>query len=237
MEICKNCQAELTHSFCAHCGQPRALKRIDGQYVIKEISSALSFDKGFFYTIRELAINPGENVKAFLKEDRNRLVKPIVFLIITSLIYTLFNNIFQFEDGYINFTGEQESFTLSIFNWVQGNYGYANIIMALFIGAWTKLFFRKHAFNFFEILVLLCFIMGMGMLVYSVFGTIQSLIDYELMQLAGIVGFIYLTWAMGQFFGKDKFVNYLKAFSAYLLGMLTFTISLLLIGSIIDFLV
>lgn len=210
--ICKKCKSEVTQNYCPNCGHPEILTRIDGQYLLQEIRSVLSFEKGFLFTIRELAINPGRSIKDFLNEDRNRLVKPIVFLVVTSLIYTVFNNIFLFEDGYVKFSTNVESATLTIFKWIRGNYGYANIIMAFFIGGWIKLFFRKHKFNIFEILVLLCFVMGMGMLIYSIFGVIQSLTSFALMQIAGIIGSIYLTWSIGDFYGKGKIINYVKAF-------------------------
>lgn len=235
--ICKKCNSEVTQNYCLICGHPKAMTRIDGKYLLQEIYSVLSFEKGFLFTIRELLTNPGKSVQDFLREDRNRLVKPIVFIVVTSLIYTVFNNIFLFEDGYIKFSDNKESATLTIFKWIQENYGYANIIMAIFIAAWTKLFFRKREFNIFEILVLLCFVMGMGMLIYAVFGIMQSVMDFNLMQVAGVVGSIYLTWAIGEFYGKRKFINYVKAFFAYLLGMLTFSITTILIGTIIDLLV
>jgi len=148
----------------------------------------------------------------------------------------IINNSFQFEDSYVQFSGNDDSATLSISNWIQGNYGYTNIIMAIFIAGWVKLFFRKREINIFEILVLLCFVMGMGMLIYAIFGVVQSLIDFNLMQVAGIIGFFYLTWAIGQFYGKGKIVNYVKAFFAYILGMITFSITAILIGTVIDLL-
>lgn len=236
-EICYKCKSEVTHNYCPICGQPKILTRIDRSYLQQEICSVLSFEKGFLLTVRELATNPGKSIKDFLNKDRHRLVKPIMFLIITSLVYTLFNSIFHFEDGYVQFSGNSDSATLSIFKWIQGNYGYANIIMAIFIAGWVKFFFRKLDVNIFEILVLLCFVMGMAMLVYALFGVVQSLIELNLMQVAGIVGFIYLTWAIGHFFGKRKITNYVKAFFAYILGMLTFSITAILIGTLIDLLV
>lgn len=209
------------------------LTRIDGNYLLQEIRSVLSFEKGFLFTIRVLATIPGKSIKYFLNEDRHRLMKPVVFLIVTSLIYTVFNTIFHFEDTYVQFSGNSDSTTLSIFKWIQGNYGYANIIMAIFIAGWIKLFFRKRDVNIFEILVLLCFVMGMAMLVYAVFGVAQSLTELNLMQVAGIVGFIYLTWAIGQFYGKRKIINYAKVFFAYILGMITFSLTAILIGTLI----
>lgn len=212
----------------------RVVPRIDGSYVIHELRAVLSFEKGLLFTIRELLIRPGKSVQDFLVEDRNRLVKPIVFLIVTSLIYTVINRLFQFEDSFVTYSDSLESATAFIFNWIRSNYGYANIIMAFFIGAWIRLFFRKQDVNIFEILVLLCFVIGMGMLIFSIFGMLQSLTSFALMQIAGIVGFIYMTWSIGQFYGTGQVLNYVKALFAYILGMLTFSLAAVLIGTLID---
>jgi len=237
MDICKNCNTEVTQNYCPNCGHPVVLKRIDGQYILQEIRNVLNFDKGILFTIRELVINPGKSIISFLNENRNRLVKPIVFIIVTSLIYTILNSIFHFEDSYIKLSEPKESVTLAIFQWVQGNYGYANIIMAFFIGLWLSIFFRKYKFNFFEILIALCYVMGMGMLIYSFFGVIQGLTHMKSMQVAVTVGFLYTTYAIGHFFDKRKPISYFKAIIAYLLGMITMLLVALIIGIIIDLII
>jgi hypothetical protein len=195
----------------------------------------LHFERGILYTIRELITNPGQNIQFYLSENRSRLVKPIIFIILTSLFYSIANYFFQFEDGYINYLDTQPSTTTKIFQWIQGHYGWSNIIMGIFIAFWTKLFFKKYQYNFFEILILLCFVMGIGMLIYSIFGIAQGITQIKLMQIAGLVGFTYSAWAIGQFFEKKKAVSYIKAISAYLLGMLTFSLAAILIGTVIDY--
>lgn len=234
---CTNCSTEVTQNYCPNCGHPVTLKRINGLYIYNEISNVLNLEKGILLTIRELTINPGNNIKTFLNENRNRLVKPIIFIIVSSFIYTLANNIFNFEDGWVNYSDNKRSTTMAIFKWIQGNYGYANIIMAIFIGLWLKLFFRKYRFNFFEILILLCFIMGMSMLIFAVFGIFQSLTDVNLMQVGAIVAFIYTTYAVGQFFDRRRFFSYFKAFFAYILGMITFSLAAIALGTVIDLLI
>lgn len=234
MYICKKCDNEFEGNYCPNCGHPQKLDRINGRYILSEIGSVLNFQKGILYTIKELLIRPGHNIRGFISEDRNRLVKPIMFILITSLTYTIFVMIFHFEDGYINYSIDRESTTLDIFKWVQGNYGYSNIIMSIFIGLWLKILFRKYPFNFFEIIILLCFVMGIGMLIYSVFGAIQGLTQINVMQLGAIIGFVYSTYAIGQFFEKRKILSYVKAFLAYILGMLTFTFIAIGAGILID---
>lgn len=234
---CKTCNIELTSKYCPHCGQPKQLKRIDGHYIMHEIEHVLHFERGILYTIRELITKPGQNVRNYLLETRSRLVKPIIFIIVTSLIYSLCSSFFHFEDGYVNYLDEKKSTTVAIFKWIQSHYGYSNIIMGVFIALWTRLFFGKYQFNIFEILILLCFVMGMGMLIFSVFGIIQGLTHLNLMQIAGMVGLIYTTWAIGQFYEKKKFISYVKAFFAYILGMLSFTLTAMLIGAIVDLII
>ena len=231
---CKNCGTEINQNYCPQCGQPTKLKRIDGHYILSEIGSVLNFDKGILFTIRELFLRPGQSVNKFIADDRNRLVKPIIFIIVTSLIYSLINHFFHIEDSYVKFEDAKQSTTGSIFKWIQEHYGYANIIMGVFIAFWTKLFFRKYNYNFFEILILLCFVMGIGMLIYSFFSLFQRITDIDLMQIAGIISFLYSAWAIGQFFDKSKFLNYIKAFFSYFLGFATFSATAVLIGKLID---
>ena len=231
---CKNCNTDVTLNYCPQCGQPVKLKQIDGHYLMHEIEHVLHFEKGILYTIRELLVKPGENVRHFLTENRSRLVKPVIFIIVTSLVYTLVNHFFHIEDAYVKFEELKKSTTGSIFDWIQGHYGYANIIMGVFIAIWLKLLFKTYAYNFFEILILLCFIMGMAMLIFAAFALVQGITHFNLMKAGGVVGFAYCIWAIATFFDSKKPVNFIKAVVAYILGLSTFTLTAILVGNVID---
>ena len=234
---CKNCNSEIHSTYCPTCGQPAKLERISGPYIRREIEHVLEIERGIFYTIKVLAIRPGQTIKTYLTENRSRLVKPIIFIIITSLIYTLLDHYFQIEDGYVDYGVEKESATGVIFKWVQDHYGYANIIMGVFITFWVKILFRKYDYNFFEILILLCFVMGMGMLIFSVFVIAQGLTHLNLMTIGGIVGIAYAIWAIGQFYDRTIKMSYVKALIAYMTGMVTFWLTAFLIGTVIDLII
>ena len=227
MTICKKCKSEFRGNYCSNCGHPQKLERINGRYIMSEIGSVLNFQKGIFYTIKELLIRPGQNIRAFISDDRNRLVKPIMFLLITSLLYTLIIHFFHIKDGFFDgassaLNDKDGSKTITILNWIQEHYGYTNIIMGVFIGLWMKVFFRKNQYNFFELLVLLCFIMGMDMLIYSIFAIIQGLIGMNVTEFGGMIGLIYAIYAIGHFFGKSEIGNYIKGFVSYMLGIISF---------------
>ncbi|WP_100341302.1 DUF3667 domain-containing protein [Mucilaginibacter auburnensis] len=234
MTTCTNCNYEVALNYCPNCGQPAKVKRIDAHYITHEIEHVLHFERGILYTIRELLIRPGDNVRNFIAGHRSRLVKPIIFIIITSLIYSIITHLFHIESGYVQYRGDKENGISHIFEWVEGHYGYSNIIMGVFIALWAKLFFRKYNYNFFEILILLCFVMGIGMLFFAFFTLLQGITHIELTSVAGIIFIFYCSWAMGHFFDKKKTGNYFKALGAYILGMLTFAIVAILLGVGID---
>lgn len=231
--ICSNCNQDVSESYCSKCGEPAKLKRIDSHYILHEIEHILHFEKGIFYTVKELLIRPGQSVRTFISNNRSKLVKPIVFIIVTSLIYTVVNHFFHIEDSYINFDKPKVMAANAVNEWIQHHYGYANIIMGVFIAFWLKLFFRKYGYNFFEILILLCFVMGISMLIFAFFALIQGLTHFQVMQISGVVYILYSIWAIGQFFEQKKYINYLKALAAYILGMATFSVLAILLTFIL----
>lgn len=235
MNSCKKCNTEISSNYCPNCGHPQKLERINGAYILSEIGSVLNFQKGIFHTIKELLIRPGQSIRHFISEDRNRLVKPILFIIICSLTYTIFVQIFDFKDGYIDYQFDDFDSTKNlIFQWISQNYGYSNILMAVFMAIWIKIFYRKYDYNFYEILILLFFVIGMEMLMFSFFGAIESLTKAPVLDIGVNLVLIYTFWAIGQFFDKRKIWNYFKALFSYVLGMLTFIFVALGIGILID---
>ena len=234
---CKNCEAEIALNYCPNCGQAAKLKRIDWHYIQHEIEHVLHFDKGILYTIKELLIRPGKSVRDFIGDNRSRLVKPIIFIIITSLIYSIIEHFFHLESSYINAKDLGNESIAMIFKWMQNHYGYANIIMGICIALMTKIFFKKYGYNFYEILILLCFVMGVGMLIFALFAIFEGILKVKLMQVSAIIAIIYTSWAIGQFFENRKIANFFKAFFAYLLGYLTFVLLSVLFGVVIDLII
>ena len=237
MKNCRDCNIVITGNFCSNCGLPIEPKRIDRNYIVEEISSVLNFDKGFFYTVRELVLRPGDTAKSYIEGDRKKIVKPIFFLIICSLMYTIGKGFFSYDTGIIQYgisEGEEIPIIFKIFDWFSQNYGYANILMATFIAMWIKFFFRKYNYNYYEIYILLCFVMGVSVLVYTLLGIIESLIGFQVLNFGVFVALIYSSWAIGQFFDRKKKFNYLKSLLSYLLGFLTSFIIVVVIGNGLD---
>lgn len=231
---CKSCNAAVADKYCAHCGYPVALKRVDSHYIIHEVQHVLHFEKGILYTIRELLVRPGINIRRFLTEDRSRLVKPVLFLVICSLLYTLVTHFFHIEhDHYVDGSIRHETFA-TLTTWIEGHYGYANIIMGLFIGAWLKLFMRKSAYNYYEVLIMLCFVIGTGMLIYTLFAMVQGISGKNMKLTSEVVSLLYSMWAIGQILGGKKIKGYVLSLVGYILGMGSFWLAVELLAWTID---
>lgn len=231
MTNCTNCKSPITDNFCGHCGQALKLKRIDRNYVLHEIVHVLHIEKGILFTIKELMVRPGQSMRTFIFENRTRMVKPVIFIIVTSLIYTIASHWFLHVEEQPHTPAEKSilSDIAIIIDWIEHHYGYANMMMGVFITLWLKLFFRKYNYNFFEILIVLCFVMGIGMLLLTLSSIIEGLSGFHIARIADVFSIIYSTWAIGQFFDKSKFTAYLKVFSAYLLGMISYWVVILIL--------
>ena len=239
MEInsCKNCNEPVNGNYCSNCGQPAKLRRIDIHYVLSEIGDFFLANKGMIYTIKKLLINPGESVRRFISEDRYRFVKPITFLLITSLLFTLVNHIFKIDYLIKYDTSQTQMPTMSqISHWILENRGYAAIILGLLMAFWLKLFFRKSGYNLFEIFILLCFVSGITSLWMSVVSFFQGILHLNLLMVSIFISLIYHFWAIGQFFDGKKVGSYVKAFLSWVVGVIAICF-ILTIVAVIEFIV
>jgi len=236
MDTCKNCNEAISGNFCSNCGRPAELRRIDKYYIWEEIAGFFRANKGFLYTVKGMLVAPGKTVRQFIATDRHRFVKPITFVIITALIYSLVNYFFQIGIEHLGMYGDEFGTTAPlIFHWMFVEYpGYSGILTGLFAAFWVKLFFRKSGYNFFEIFILMCFISGVSALFSVAVIPFQGLTDFNVVLISGYAFLIYIAWAVGQFFGGKKIKNYVKALLAYFIAMTVLGILIVFVGAIVD---
>ncbi|MEA5141535.1 DUF3667 domain-containing protein [Arcicella rigui] len=212
------------------------LERVDRKYAVEEFLNLIGYERGFLFTVRELLFRPDKLIHHYLNTDRNACTKPVTFLILCSVIYSLITSYLE-----VDLLSEEQlkkqygtSSVNDVMLWVQNNYGYANILMLVFIAFWTKRFFRKYSYNIYEIGVLLCFIMGEGMLWFSIHPIVTKFVSNTVFDSVFYLSIVfYVAWAIGQFFEKG-FKSFLKALFAYLLGFGSFDIVLILVAVAMD---
>ena len=235
MNNCKKCNEPVNGNYCSNCGQPAKLKRIDKHYIVQEIASAFHAERGMLYSIKKMLLSPGKSISQYINEDRSRYVKPITYLIINSLVFTLVSNFFQIDANYFMQQSDMEFPTLNLFiNWMIDYHGHSSIISGFFVAFWIRLFFRKSGYNLFEIFILLCFISGTSALFFSVAIILRDLTHLNSIYIPTLIALIYSAWATGQFFDRKKAASYIKAFLSFILGAYTFGLLVTCVGVFID---
>ena len=212
------------------------LPRIDGTFILSELSGVLNLEKGLFFTIKEVLLRPGTSVRRFIHEDRSRMTKPASFLILCSVVYILAQRLLGFDDGYLNYSGLDwdSAATTAIMDWISANYGLVNILLANAIALCTKLLFRRSRYNLFETCVLLYYAMGIQMLMLALLGIADHLTGMSILDVGINGAILYVCWAIARFFDDRKQWKYFKAFLGYLLGLLLILLTALLLGTIAD---
>lgn len=85
-EICKSCGTSFSSHFCPNCGQ-RRFQRINRNYIVDEFKSIfIASNKGFFYTIKKLILNPGKTAREYLQGDRQKHYKPVLLALLLATI-------------------------------------------------------------------------------------------------------------------------------------------------------
>lgn len=228
-----------------HSSEPKKeIKRIDASYISHEIQHLLHFDKGFPFTFKEILIRPGKAVREYLTENREKYVKPIVFLVFAAVIFTFIIHFFHIEILIFNIKGIGETHqggnnldTAAINSWIDSHLGYSALIIGFFMALWTKLFFYKKGYNIFEIFVLLSYVFGVFFIALLFFLLLSKLTGLLMITQIGVFLLqIYFVCAIGQFFGEKKFLNYVKSLGCLFLGIVTYKYSLILLAYLIHLL-
>ncbi|MCP1382256.1 DUF3667 domain-containing protein [Runella salmonicolor] len=233
---CPDCNKIITENFCSFCGHQKSIERIDAKYAGQEILNLVGYERGFLFTVKNLLIKPAETIKHFLYINRNTVTKPLTFLILSSVIYTLISHYLQtdvvIDQRMKNMLGNSSVYLMN--KWIQENYGYANLLMILPIAFFCKLLFRQYQYNFFEVVVIICFVMGEGMLILSVQQIFNYYLNSSLVDNAFyVIVFAYISWAISIVYDKS-IKNYFKALSAYLLGMISFQLITTILAVLYD---
>lgn len=228
--ICKNCEQEFSGNFCNTCGQKSNTNRINFNYLIDEISNnVLQVNRGIFYTIKELSIRPGHTIREFLSGKRKQHFKPIAFVLLTSALYvlttflidekTFLGNTFSGMAIVLNENNLEKSTTANILNWLSNNFGYSSLLLLPFFSFASYISFINQKYNFFEHLILNCYITGQQALIYLTFAIIFFVLKIDGYYTEAVPFFIatlFVFWTFNQFFETKK------TFSKILFTLITY---------------
>ena len=203
-------------------------ERISWKYLIHEITHLFHFESGYFFTVKELFIRPGIVMNEFLFYDRNKYVKPIVYLIFNSVIFSLVLSFCKFNYDFFTLNASKSKFgkyleVNKLNDWLNSHIGYNAIIIGLVMSLWLLIFFRKRKLNYFENVVLLCYSFAQALIILSVFIVIAKLTSLQIIINIGyIFSLLYLIWSLANFYDSKKVLNYVKILVCCYITLLTY---------------
>ena len=159
---CLNCNHTITENFCGNCGQKK-YKRIDKKYVLDEIQyTLLHTNKGLLYSLKKIIKDPGKTAREFIEGNRVNHYKPILLLFLLSGISTFISyKILGFAEMMKQYYEKQkinQAMSSEIMSLLSS---YNSILMLLLIPLFaitTKISFRKWGHNYYEHIVMNCYI-------------------------------------------------------------------------------
>lgn len=164
---CKNCTHNFEGNYCNNCGQTAHTHTIDWHYVWHEIEHGVFHaDKGLLYTIKELIINPGKTIRAFIEGKRITYFKPVAMVVFLATIYGF---LYHYLDIKIatpyEAEGDAKAMQDAINNWIISHYTLVILLSIPIHSLISKLAFRKSGYNYVEHMALNSFLAGLKLTV------------------------------------------------------------------------
>lgn len=254
---CNKCQSvfNANDNYCSKCGEPKIIRRIDKSYIFDEIQNEFLFEKGYFYTLKCLLLYPSNTINTFLNSTRGRIVKPILFLFISTIIFVISKDlikyffpsnddtiytdliIFYLSINPVDSVNENLN-TLSILN---DYYAYSYLFLILIMSAIFAVLFEKLKFNYFEIVLAVCYIISVQLIIILPFDLIilsnnflnEKINDSSIFRVGGLISSVYSIWALTTFFKGKSLLKFMKVFFGYYFSFILFSLLVVVLTMII----
>ena len=237
---CKNCGHIVDGKFCTNCGQKSNVSTVNFPNFLNEISeSVFQINKGFFYTLRELTVRPGNSLREFLNGKRKYHFKPIAYVLTLSTVYFLITQITNqntwVDDaitGWMNgATGQKSGVEIpKITTWFSKNYAYSTLLLLPVFSLASYISFLKFGKNYLEHIVVNSYITGHQAIFYSLFAIGGTFIESDVIEIFPLlVAISYTFWVYRQFFSEgNRTMNILRSIITYILYLI-FSFGLLVV--------
>lgn len=228
MLTCKNCQTGFDGHYCPNCGQ----KYINKRFTLKDsiswaFHSIFNFDKGFFYTSKELLIRPGLVVKEFLDGITVRYAHPFRFIFIwatISALLSIYTGTYEMQnEAFSEIMQQEQSEAQAAFNEkvkeITKQYLSFLIMLSVPLFSIGSYFaFKKFKRNYAEHLILNSF--GYASVIFIGIPFSYALIYFNHPLIASGTGMLVNVIVLTRIYSSFFEISYIKAFLRYFLTML-----------------
>ncbi|MBK6860391.1 MAG: DUF3667 domain-containing protein [Saprospiraceae bacterium] len=164
VHYCPNCGGEVTARFCGQCGAKYGKKDLDLKSLFQVVFETITnWEQKMLVTLQVLAKEPGKIARAFIGGERRKYYHPVKFLLFWASVNLFIALTLKVSFGEIdtNSSELEQRFNLFIQNYISLIYAFSVPMMAL----GPFLVFRKLDPVFVNYNVMLCYIVGAGLLI------------------------------------------------------------------------
>lgn len=164
VNYCPNCGAEITARFCGQCGAKYGKKEVDLKSLFQVVFETITnWEQKMLITLQVLAKEPGKIARAFIGGERRKYYHPVKFLLFWASVNVFIALTLKVSFGEIdpNVTLIEKQFNQFIQNYISLIYAFSVPVMAL----GPFLIFRKLDPKFVNYNVILCYVVGVGLLI------------------------------------------------------------------------
>jgi hypothetical protein len=219
--------------------EKRTIKRITLRFYLKSIFDAFNLERGGFYTLKRLIINPGQMVQHYLAEGRFRYTPPFRLLIITTtlalLILKYSNTGADFAQGFDqNLNNEEFKEVLNSLS------AFQNLFLWLaipFYALFQFLLNRKSGYNYTENLVQQTYLFTIANLASLIIG-LDVIVNKALVSFLSVsLYFGYYIYAYKVFFQKSWGRSFLENVLIIILSSIAYMLLLVVLMALLALIV
>lgn len=237
--ICKNCDTIYEGNFCNICGQPAETHKLNVHFIWHDIQHGLfHFDKGIYYSAKELYLRPGHSIREFIEGKRIKHFKPISFVLVLATVYGLLYHLFEIN---LFTTGKEEipKLNLDINDWIAKHFSWLTLATIPLYTLGTYASFKNQGYNYIEYFVLNTFKASQRLILHIV--TFPILYHFNgtptikaFISVLYAIDIILIYWTNFQFFDR---LSKIKVLALTILSHLIFLMTLIFVLTIIILLV
>jgi hypothetical protein len=228
--ICRNCHQQISGHYCSNCGQSANTPDIGPKVVITLLRKAfISFNSGYFYTIKNLLIRPGETLRGYVEGKRINHTNPFSFVLLTAGFYAFLFSHFNIVTFTVN-AGTVDAHLLN--SWYSSHIASIQLfLIPVFAGA-SRFVFRKQRYTIYELGIINTFLAGQRL--------VLNILTFPLLYLfngtdhlniitgsTAIIGMAFFIWTYIHLYSEDD------RFKVILQSLLTYAILIIFLSLIL----
>jgi hypothetical protein len=239
---CANCGTPVELNYCPSCGQ----RHMQGRFRIADLASDFfhnyfGTDSGVLFTFREMFFRPGHAVNEFLDGRRQPYLKPVQFYLLMLTFYFIVSevlnvNLFQMSQeltsdlGYTPKPDVVQKPAVQVFNKAMTENIKVIFTVLLFVQAWSlQVFYRKKKYYYTELLIFTLYLYGISFVLAALQTAVYAIhmprtAHVVTFYLFYIAHYVYLIWAVHQFFGDRGWKSWGKSLLTFLFSMVLFAL-------------